>query len=218
MPPRAHPGRRRLRRVLSGFFLRFHMTLILLATCAAGALVNHALFSFGMHARAWRWPVGTLLAYGVFFGCVWLWLGYVRASLSGRTSGGDALEAGLDGLDVSLDVAGGADVDVDLGLDLDEGGVVLVLAMLVAALLLGGALYLVWTGPALLTEAAFEMALAAGLVRPARRLQSGHWVKSLLRGTAIPFLLTLALALGAGLLVSSWCPSAERVRDVLACE
>lgn len=216
--PSKDPGRRRLRRLLSSFFLRFHMTLILVATFAAGALANHALFVAGLRSPIWRWPLGTVLAYAVFFVCVWLWLLYVRDSMTQRAlQESEVLDLGLEMVSETGFATSGSGVDLSLDVD-DLGGVVIVALIAVVVAIVGGcAVYLVWTGPALLTEAAFEMALAAGLIRPASRLYSPNWVSSIALGTATPFLLTLGVAIAGGWFVDGWCPTAERLADLTAC-
>ena len=72
--------RRRVQgQILRRFWLRWHMTLILVATLGAGIVANHLLLAIPLHAMAWRWLVDAGVSYFAFFGCVRVWLAYVGA-------------------------------------------------------------------------------------------------------------------------------------------
>lgn len=86
-----------------GYFVRFHMSLILLGTIASGILASKLLLLAGFHSMAWRYPVAVLLSYGVFLGLVRVWIGYVR---SGASPGGGA-DALVDLGEAAIDGAGG---------------------------------------------------------------------------------------------------------------
>lgn len=102
----------------------------------------------------------------------------------------------------------------------DEVGVaaVIVFAALAAimAVVVGAGVYLVYEAPFILSEAAFEFVLAAGLMRGTRRIDSNDWVGSVFKTTAIPFGLTLALALLAGYLMHRWFPGVTRISGLFA--
>lgn len=102
----------------------------------------------------------------------------------------------------------------------DEGGVaaVVVFAVLAAlgAVLVGAGLYLVYEAPFILSEAAFEFVLAAGLVRGSRRIDSGDWVGSVFRTTVLPFSVTLVLALLAGYLMHHYFPGVTRISELIS--
>lgn len=66
------------------FFLRLHMSLILLTTGLAGFLVNRLLFWAGVQAMPLRYGLSVLGAYGVFLLCIRLWLRYVGGAPSRR--------------------------------------------------------------------------------------------------------------------------------------
>src|SRR5438034_1065148 len=90
------------------------------------------------------------------------------------------------------------------------------LARLVFVACLGGAaLWVVWQAPVILPEAAFEALLAAGLVKAARRAQTGGWARGVLRSTALPFALMLGASVGLGWAVQHACPAATRLLDLL---
>jgi len=95
----------------------------------------------------------------------------------------------------------------DVG-DLDEGLIILALVALVAAVF-GSAAYIVYQAPEILLEAAFEVFLAAGLIRKARRLPSDGWALPILKGTWGAFAVVLVMALSFGWFVQARCPQAR---------
>jgi hypothetical protein len=76
---------------------------------------------------------------------------------------------------------------------------------------------LIYTGPAILAEAAFEALLASALIPGARKAEATGWMGGAVRATAIPFLAMFALAVGFGWAAGRFCPEARRVADVVAC-
>ena len=135
-------------------------------------------------------------------------------------SGTDVLSGGVDtggGVGEAVgDVAGEA-VSSVLG---DEGGIVAVVVFAVfaamMAVIVGAGAYLVYEAPFILSEAAFEFILAAGLVRGARRIDSSDWMGSVFKTTSLPFALTLALALLAGYLMHHYFPGITRISELVS--
>jgi hypothetical protein len=103
----------------------------------------------------------------------------------------------------------------DIGCD-DDLGIVILVAVLVLAIALAG-FYVIWAAPAILSEAAFQGVLAAALARRAKKISNGTWEGSVLRSTAIPFIVVLALAITLGVYAQKRCPSAMRLREALHC-
>lgn len=134
-------------------------------------------------------------------------------------SGSDIIAGGIDtgsGIgDAVGDVVGG--VAEGLG---DEGGfvAVIVFAVLAAfmAVVVGAGIYLVYEAPFILSEAAFEFILAAGLVRGTKRIDSSDWMGSVFKTTAVPFLVTLALATLAGYLMHHFFPAVSRISELVS--
>jgi hypothetical protein len=60
------------------FFIRFHMSLILIGTILVGLLVSYILFKVGLKSMAIRYPISVILSYAAFFLFIRLWLAYVR--------------------------------------------------------------------------------------------------------------------------------------------
>lgn len=63
--------------MLKKYFLRFHMSLMLMAVVASGMLASKALLEIGLHSPLLRYPLATLVSYGVFVGLVRLWISYI---------------------------------------------------------------------------------------------------------------------------------------------
>ncbi len=220
------------------FFLRVHMSLILIGTFLAGLAATKLLLMVGVVSLALRYVLAVCAAYLVFLALIKLWLIYVRADRTGIDLSAD----GLDWLDVpsvgaeELDPgggfggggatgawgnaapvkSGGSSSSFDLSLDGDEWLVVILFLALVLSLLLVG-VYIIYTAPALLAEAAFEALLAGTLVRRAKRIERTGWVGAVWRATVWPFLLIVALSGGLGWAVKKQCPEATRLRDAWHC-
>ena len=98
------------------------------------------------------------------------------------------------------------------------GALLLLLLLGIAIVLLGwgvgGGLYLIYQAPAILVEAAFEAALAAGLVRATRGMGGSDWRRRLFSATWKQFLALLMLALGVGWAAQHWCPAAVKLADL----
>ncbi|CAG0951331.1 hypothetical protein BURK2_00214 [Burkholderiales bacterium] len=109
---------------------------------------------------------------------------------------------------------------LDFDLDLDEAWP-LVVAIVVLAIVVGGVFaYVLYAGPAVLVDAAFEATLAGGLLRAGRNTARGDWVGSVWRATWIPFALVQAAALGFVWAAAIYTPGAvtfgEVIRQLLA--
>lgn len=255
--------------------LRFHMSLILLATVCSGFLATRAMLALHLENVLLRYPLAVIFAYLIFFISVKLWLKYIDPTPSthkfhdnsldmvdvlpdlpisfpsggavpfqgggGGFDGGGATdsfgEAGTFLADSSVDLfSGGVDTGGGIGDAVggavgdvvggvaeglgDEGGLVavVVFAALAAimAVLVGAGVYLVYEAPFILSEAAFEFILAAGLVRGARRIDRADWVGSVFKTTGIPFAVTLALATLAGYLMQHYFPGVTRISELLS--
>ena len=95
---------------------------------------------------------------------------------------------------------------------------VVVFAVLAAimAVVVGAGVYLVCEAPFILSEAAFEFILAASLVRGTRRIDGTDWIGSVFKTTAIPFIVTLALATLAGYLMHHYFPDVTHISELFS--
>jgi|SRR5579872_717184 len=101
--------------------------------------------------------------------------------------------------------------------DLGELVLVFLIVALVVAIIASFA-WLVWAAPGILGETAFNAALAGVLTPHAHKAAHGNWIGSVLKKTAIPFVLIFALAIAAGAWAQHVCPQAHRLADALSCQ
>jgi hypothetical protein len=103
-----------------------------------------------------------------------------------------------------------------LNLDSDDWGAILIVIVLlaVAAAVLGTMFYVVYAAPSLLAEALVDGLLLTGLYRRVRRIESGNWLRGVLRKTWIPVVVVALLFCGAGYVMQSVVPEAESIGDV----
>lgn len=266
--------------------LRFHMTMILAATCAGGLLTSKGLLALGVTSIVFRYPVTVVVAYLFFFGCIRLWLRFItparpvrpkgssrtdlidtaidlltpsRGTLSGgggmpRLGGGggqfggggasagfgpsvplslnpsaglvlpDLGDSGGTMLDGAVDTVGdaigdtvGSAVSGIFG-DSDDlaGTLVLIILGIIVAVVLGAGVYLVYEAPLILSEAAFEALLAAGLVKRYRQMAAGDWTGSVLRATWIPFAITFVVALAGAWAIDRLFPGVTRIAEIFS--
>ncbi|HEX8170014.1 MAG TPA: hypothetical protein VF824_05670 [Thermoanaerobaculia bacterium] len=229
----------------SRFYLRIHMTLLLGATFASGVVATNLLLRAGLYHLTERYILAVCGAYLVFLGLVRLWLIYVGADRRGIDLGSNGIDigdlGGIGGSDASdtagevLHAGGGrfggggatgswgtptpvkssGSSALDFG-DLDDLWIVVLLIALVLALL-AIAVYLIWVAPAILSEAAFDAALAGALARRAKKMSSPGWVGAVWRATVVPFLVVLVLAGALGWAAERRCPEAKRLSEALHC-
>ena len=256
------------------FFLRFHISLILVFTFCAGLVTTRALLWLGVDTMWLRYFVAMLVAYAAFLVGVRLWLAYVgaadlpdviapaRASASrdrkgqggngggfdlpfnlggngssgtaplnlpfrsgggGNFAGGGASDSfvsaeGAGDLLPSSGGSGGASgTGSGFSFDLGDGDglVVLLLALLVLLAVVGSAFWIVWIGPEILVEAAFEALLAGGLVKSLHAGGTGGWIGRVLRKTLLPFMLVSGAAVAFAAVGQSAYPGARTFREVI---
>jgi len=245
-----------IRRFRKRFLLRFHMSLILTATCLSGALFSKLLLLLSLRDPIVRYPLTAALSYLLFFLFVKLWLWYVSTTarqkaadagkavmesadlpdiplnLAGRPvaqaaeafagGGGDFGGGGASGSfaeagEAGADAAGKAGKSVadkvgDLVPDLDEGlGVALLALGVLLAVVFGAGLYLIYSAPAILSEAAFEFLLAGSLIKRSKKMDNPDWMGSVLRATWVPFAAVLAISFAAGWVLHAYFPEVGRI-------
>jgi hypothetical protein len=161
--------------------------------------------------------------------------GHSGGGFGGGASGGGG-HSGGGGASASFEVEGNVPMpsiaapEVDLSLPelelpdalggADEGGCVLVLLLLAAAIALSALLvtvgWVVWIAPTLMAELILDVALAGSLYRRLRRIQTQHWLRTALRRTIWPVLgvaLTMAVLGYAG---TRYAPGANSIGDVVS--
>jgi hypothetical protein len=246
-------------RLLSRFFVRFHMTLMMGAVTISGVGASKLLLELDVNRMLIRYPIAVCVAYGIFFFSIKVWLWYVGlgsrkkdeseeesefddeydfesepADFSSPESGGVEahwIDSGVgspteswgnalyEGSSTPSSPSGGSSFDVLPDLDLgDEGcGMVILLLTLLGLLLFGvfgAGIFLIYQSPAILAEAAFQAALASGLIKAARRIEYGDWAGSVFKATWIPFAIVLAAAIGFGWAAQHFCPAATKAAEI----
>ena len=110
---------------------------------------------------------------------------------------------------------GGSSLFDGFDLDVDDAWP-LVLAIIELALVVGGVFaYVLYAGPAVLVDAAFEATLAGGLVRAGRNTARGDWMGSVLRATWIPFALVQVAAIAVAWMAAIYTPQAHTLGEIL---
>ncbi len=95
----------------------------------------------------------------------------------------------------------------------DEGGILLIPLVLLLLIIFGGAIYLIYAAPAIISEAAFELILATTLIKKARTINNPNWMGSVFRATWPAFALTLVIAIIAGWALMAYCPQATKISE-----
>ena len=97
----------------------------------------------------------------------------------------------------------------------DDGILVVLAIAALLAVIFGAGIYLIWQAPAMLAEAAFEGALAGGLVKSVRRVDDPGWVGGAVRASAVPFLVIFACAMTIAGLAEHYAPEARTLVEAI---
>jgi hypothetical protein len=136
-----------------------------------------------------RYALASFCSYIVFFGCVRIWCGFIKHNRSEPSS---LIEFPT----------------------LDDGFLWVLLIFLAAAV--PALLFWLSGGFAALLEVAFEVAFAGTVVRRLGRTHLvGNWARSLLAGTWMHALVTLAVLVGTAALLQRAAPDAETFAQAL---
>ncbi len=224
-----------LRAFRERFFLRFHMTLIMVAVMFSGVLASKIMWRFGVSSMAARYPMAVVCSYGVFFVLVSIWLFYIHASQDGdHETAMDIGDAVGEGARALINVGGspteglgnvklsggsgsgsGGGSSFSLGDGDGEGILVLLLLLVLLVVVFCSGLYVIWEAPNILAEAAFQAVLATSLRRRAKLVDQPGWTGSLLSATWWPFAIVLLAAAAFGLAATHYCPTSTRLPEVL---
>ena len=97
----------------------------------------------------------------------------------------------------------------------EDAGIVLIILGLLLALIFGAGAYLIYEAPAILSEAAFEIALAASLIKRLKKMENPDWMGSVLRTTIGPFLFIFCITSVVAFIAKSAYPKATKLSEVL---
>lgn len=202
------------------FFIRNHMTLILIGVVLSGYIATAVLRHAGVELLAVRYALAVTFSYATFFVLVRIWLWYVveQSTDAGGKIRRVVAENAFDAAETAGGIADGIGPkgggSLDLSVDLDEGGAILLLLGFVLLAMFGSAAYLVYQAPLILSEAAFQVVLTTLLVRPSRKIDQPGWIGSVFRSTRAAFAITLAVTVVLGSVLQARCPAATKLADL----
>ena len=102
------------------------------------------------------------------------------------------------------------------GIDDDAGKVLIILGVLLA-IVFGAGIYLIYMAPMILSEAAFNLMLAAGLKRGLTKINQPDWEGGVLRATIAAFAVVMTVSLAAAYVCHRACPQATKITEVVKC-
>ncbi|WP_349810936.1 hypothetical protein ABQ179_008200 [Xanthomonas dyei] len=218
---------------------RLQMSAIVLTTATGGLLASFLLRNAGVDAMVVRYPMATLVAYGLFLLLMWAWLRWrndlddelagdcvdLASSQTQDASGwaghgGNSSGAGRSGTwsapsgsssDVSGDTALPDFVDGEAGLPV----LAIVAVLAAAAVAIVAAAWVVWSAPVLMAELLVDAALAGGLYRRMRGVQAQGWWWLCVRHTLWPLIGVLTFFIVVGAVAQHKAPQATTLMEAL---
>jgi hypothetical protein len=191
----------------------------LIAAAGGSAFVaSYALLHAGVAEMWLRYPLALSIAYALFLALLWLWMKTKPEHYDSApdlanafpTRGPSEAAAG------ASEAGGGAASAVEIGAGALSGELALPLGILLLALaLLFSSFYVVYSAPLLFSEILTDALLATALYRRLRRLQSRHWLKTAVRHTALPYVMTLFAVTAVGYALTAAYPDAVTLGDLL---
>ena len=103
------------------------------------------------------------------------------------------------------------DMNLDVDLDLGEGCFWIVIPVVAIIGVVVAMFYVVYIAPVFLAEILVDALLVAGLYKRLKKIEPRHWLRSCLRRTLVPVLLTTALFIAAGYLMQRIAPGARSI-------
>lgn len=214
---------------------RIQIMLMLAITGSAAFLTSFILLKLGVTQMVVRYPIAIAVAYGVFIGLIGVWLWMQRTDFSvgdvvDRTRNVDIPDVDVlpdghhnfssirgggvrPGADHSVSPSGGGGSGFSWSsIDLDDALWILLLIVVVLAAIIA-IFYVVYIAPALLAEVLIDSLLAAGLYKTVKSAQGSHWIKTVLRKTALPAIFVLICFTVAGFCVQKLEPGAASIGE-----
>jgi hypothetical protein len=195
---------------------RLLMALIVALTGAAGFLTSAGLLQLGLRRMWLRYGVALVTAYLCFLLFVWLWALYRRRELrddADRRERRDEADARTGSRSESGRSPGDAP-DLTLGIDGDEGVLILVVLLIVGAVLIAS-IYVIAIAPTLLAEVLLDAALSAGLYRRLRGADQAHWLASVVKRTWLAAVCVLVALIIGGAVMQQLAPEASTLGETI---
>lgn len=221
------------------------MGFIVILTGIFGFICSAFFLNFGLNIIWLRYGISVILAYCIFIGLIRIWIKIEGIKLDdgldiidavsnlgdfslpsentefigeGGTFGGGGADADVDFVDSGtspMEISSSGGIDVDIGIDLDE----LVIILLIITAFLAGlivSIYLVVSAPTLLAEVILDGALCSGLYHRMKKRKGRSWFTAVLRKTIKPFLIVFIFFIAAGFVIQKISPEAKSLGDVLS--
>ena len=195
---------------------RLLMALIVAMTGAAGFLSSAGLLQLGLRQMWLRYGLALVTAYVCFLLFVWLWVLYRRRELrdyTRRLEHRDEVDAPTSSRSESGHSPGDAP-DLTLGIDGDEGVLLLIVLLIVGAVLIAS-IYVIAIAPTLLAEVLLDAALSAGLYRRLRGADQAHWLASVVKRTWVAAVAVLVALVIGGAVMRHLAPEASTLGETL---
>lgn len=196
MTPKLESYKRKLQTsLMARFYLRFHVSLILIFSIFCGWLSDLLLLKTGLNLIILRYPLAVVGAYAAFMFAVWVWIEYsgIREYVNERKCeeliGDDVSETPEKRSENYLDWLNVGDPGAS------EGCITFIAVLLAAVIIFyffGG--YLLANAAVFFAEIVVELLLAAGLLRGLNRVESSGWMLSVMNATFWSFIFTLSVA------------------------
>lgn len=196
---------------------RIQLATIVAVSGAAGLLCSYLLLRAGVGNMALRYPAAVAGAYLVFLAMLALWLHFVKRGVDSPDAP-DLLarrdDVGAGSARAPADESGwGSDLGSIAG-SADEGLPLLIVLVALLGVVVA-AVHIVQVAPLLLAELLFDGMLAGALYRRVRAHASIHWLRTLVRRSGWPFLLTGALLAAFGALLQHLALQASSIGPAL---
>ncbi len=98
--------------------------------------------------------------------------------------------------------------------DTEEAGVILALLGLLLAVVFGAGLYIVYNAPFILSEAAFNFVLTAGLIKSTKKISNPDWKGSVFWTTWKPFVIILVFVFLGAIIIHINYPDFQRISQI----
>jgi len=220
---------------------RLQMTLLVLITGISGFIASYVFLRVGLTEMWLRYLVSFGIAYLVFLFLLWLWLrtraddyvdlpdlsntipsgnGRHGVSYSGKGGdfGGGGASSSFDAPAEDISIAGDAgDVvgeAVGAAAHAEEFAIPLIVLIFMMTLLLS-TLLMIYSAPVLFAELMLDGVLSASLYHRLRGLETRHWLETVVRRTAWPFLVTALMVSALGLGMALYAPGAHTLGEVM---
>ena len=102
------------------------------------------------------------------------------------------------------------DLDVD-----SAGALVIFLICIVIAAMLGGAVYVIYQAPVILSEAAFNAMLSGGMLRASKNMRGEDWTGSVFKATWIPFTIIAVITIASAAILAYVFPGETNIGDIV---